>query len=136
MLIALSTSGKSRNVLSAIEEARRREMKTIAFLGKGGGFTAGAADIDLIVRSGSTARIQEAQKFLLHVLCEMVESALAERMSEAIFAVFAAVIGGIVGSFLNACIYRLPRGISLNNRGGRSARSAFARFPGVRTCRS
>jgi hypothetical protein len=37
----------------------------------------GAADIDLIVRSGSTARIQEAQKFLLHVLCEMVESALA-----------------------------------------------------------
>ena len=72
VLIALSTSGKSRNVLSAIEEARRREMKTIAFLGKGGGFTAGAADIDLIVRSGSTARIQEAHKFLLHVLCEMV----------------------------------------------------------------
>ena len=35
-------------------------------------------------------------------------------MSEAIFAALAAVIGGIVGSFLNACIYRLPRGISLN----------------------
>ena len=35
-------------------------------------------------------------------------------MSEAILAVFAAVIGGIVGSFLNACIYRMPRGISLN----------------------
>jgi phosphoheptose isomerase len=78
VLIALSTSGKSRNVLSAIEEARRHEMKTIAFLGKGGGFTAGAADIDLIVRCDSTARIQEAQKFLLHVLCEMAESALAE----------------------------------------------------------
>ena len=78
VLIALSTSGKSRNVLSAIEEARRHEMKTIALLGKGGGSTAGAADIDLIVRSDSTARIQEAQKFLLHVLCEMVESALAE----------------------------------------------------------
>ena len=77
VLIVLSTSGKSRNILSALEEARRCEMKTIAFLGKGGGFTAGAADIDLIVRSGSTARIQEAQKFLLHVLCEMVESALA-----------------------------------------------------------
>ena len=77
VLIALSTSGKSRNVLAALEEARRRELKTIAFLGKGGGFTAGAADIDLIVRSGSTARIQEAQKLLLHVLCEMVESELA-----------------------------------------------------------
>jgi phosphoheptose isomerase len=73
VLIALSTSGKSRNVLSAIEEARRREMKTLALLGKGGGFTAGAADIDLIVDSDSTARIQEVHKFLLHVLCEMVE---------------------------------------------------------------
>ena len=78
VLIALSTSGNSRNVFSAIEEARRREMKTIALLGKGGGSTAGAAHLDLIVRSGTTARIQEAQKFLLHVLCEMVESALAE----------------------------------------------------------
>jgi phosphoheptose isomerase len=77
VLIALSTSGKSRNVLSAIEEARRHQMKSIAFLGKGGGFTAGAADIDLIVNSDSTARIQEAHKFLLHVLCEIVESALA-----------------------------------------------------------
>jgi phosphoheptose isomerase len=77
VLIALSTSGKSRNILSAIEEARRHEMKTVAFLGKGGGFTAGAADIDLIISSSSTARIQEAHKFLLHVLCEMVESALA-----------------------------------------------------------
>jgi phosphoheptose isomerase len=77
VLIALSTSGKSRNVLSAIEEARRHQMKSIALLGKGGGFTAGAADIDLIVNSDSTARIQEAHKFLLHVLCEIVESALA-----------------------------------------------------------
>ena len=91
------------------------EMKSIAFLGKGGGFTAGAADIDLIVRSGSTARIQEAHKFLLHVLCEIVESALARGMRELIFPVFAAAIGGIVGSFLNVCIYRLPRGISLSN---------------------
>jgi len=78
VLIALSTSGKSRNVLSAIEEARRRKMQTIAFLGKGGGFTAGAADIDLIVSSDSTARIQEVHKFLLHVLCEMAEAELEE----------------------------------------------------------
>jgi phosphoheptose isomerase len=76
VLIALSTSGKSRNVLSAIEEARRRGMKTIALLGKGGGFTAGAADIDLIVGSDSIARIQEAHKFLLHLLCEIAEAEL------------------------------------------------------------
>lgn len=77
ILIALTTSGKSRNVLSAIEEARRLGMKTIVFLGKGGGFTKGAADIEILV-SGTTitARIQEAHKFLLHVLCELVEPGL------------------------------------------------------------
>ena len=65
-----------RDVLSALEEARRRGMKTIVFLGKGGGFTAGAADIEILVSGTVTARIQEAHKFLLHVLCEMVEEKL------------------------------------------------------------
>jgi phosphoheptose isomerase len=76
VLITLTTSGKSRNVLSALEEARRRKVHTIAFLGKGGGFTAGAAEIELVVPGNVTARIQEAHKFLLHVLCEMVEKDL------------------------------------------------------------
>lgn len=76
VLIGLTTSGKSRNVLSAIEEARRIGMKTVAFLGKGGGFTKGAADLEIIVPGAATARIQEAQKFLLHVLCELVEPGL------------------------------------------------------------
>jgi len=76
ILIALTTSGKSRNVLSAIEEARRLGMKTIALLGKGGGFTKGSADIEIMVPGTVTARIQEAQKFLLHVLCELVEPGL------------------------------------------------------------
>jgi len=76
VLIAFSTSGKSRNILSAIEEARRRQMTSIAFLGRDGGFTAGAADIELIVPSKVTARIQEAHKFLLHALCEIVEAGL------------------------------------------------------------
>jgi D-sedoheptulose 7-phosphate isomerase len=76
VLIALTTSGKSRNILSAIEEARRIGLKTIVFLGKGGGFTKGAADIEIVVQGTVTARIQEAQKFLLHVLCEIVEPGL------------------------------------------------------------
>lgn len=77
VLIALTTSGKSRNILAAIEEARRRKILTIAFLGKGGGFTAGAADIEMIIPGTTvTARIQEAQKFLLHVLCDLVDSRL------------------------------------------------------------
>lgn len=76
VLITLTTSGKSRNVLSALEEARRRKVKTISFLGKGGGFTAGAADIEFVIPGTVTARIQEAHKFLLHVLCEMVDAEL------------------------------------------------------------
>jgi len=76
ILIALSTSGKSRNLLSAIEEARRIGMKTIVILGKGGGFTKGSADLEIMVPGTVTARIQEAQKFLLHVLCELVEPGL------------------------------------------------------------
>jgi phosphoheptose isomerase len=76
VLMAFSTSGKSRNVLSAIEEARRRNMATVAFLGKGGGFTTGAADIEIVVDSKVTARVQEAHKFLLHALCEIVEEGL------------------------------------------------------------
>lgn len=76
VLIALSSSGKSRNILEALEEARRGGLETIALLGKGGGFTAGAAETELIVPGIDTARIQEAQKFLLHVLCELVEERL------------------------------------------------------------
>ena len=76
VLVALSTSGKSRNILAALEEARRRGVATVAFLGKGGGFTKGAADVELIVPGPDTARIQEAQQFLLHVFCEIIEERL------------------------------------------------------------
>jgi phosphoheptose isomerase len=76
VLITLSTSGKSRNILAALEAARRHGVKTIAFLGKGGGFTKGAADLELIVPGTETARIQEVQKFLLHVFCEIIEDRL------------------------------------------------------------
>jgi phosphoheptose isomerase len=77
-LICLTTSGKSRNVERALEEAKAHKLKTIAFLGRDGGSTIGMADVDLLVRSESTARIQEAHQLLLHVLCETIESRLAE----------------------------------------------------------
>ncbi len=76
LLICLTTSGNSKNVRRALEEAKSRELKTIAFLGRDGGSTIGIADVDLLVRSNSTARIQEAHKLLLHVLCEAMESHL------------------------------------------------------------
>lgn len=78
VLICLTTSGKSRNVQRALEEAKAHKLKTIAFLGRDGGATIGMADVDLLVRSESTARIQEAHQLLLHVLCETIESRLAE----------------------------------------------------------
>ena len=78
VLICLTTSGKSRNVLRAVEEAKARKLKTIAFLGRDGGPTIGIADVDLLVASDSTARIQEAHQLLLHVLCEIIESGLKE----------------------------------------------------------
>ena len=67
LLICLTTSGKSKNVIRALEEAKARKVKTIAFLGR---------DVDLLIRSNSTARIQEAHQLLLHVLCEIIEARL------------------------------------------------------------
>ena len=79
VLIAISTSGKSKNIQRAIEEARDRKLKTIALLGRDGGSSAGVADVDLIVKGDSTARIQEAHKFILHVVCEICETRLLRK---------------------------------------------------------
>jgi phosphoheptose isomerase len=79
LLICLTTSGKSKNVVRALEEAKVRKLKTITLLGRDGGSTAGLADVDLLVHGDSTARIQEAHKLLLHVLCEAVELRLAKK---------------------------------------------------------
>ncbi|HMF45672.1 MAG TPA: SIS domain-containing protein [Candidatus Udaeobacter sp.] len=76
VLICLTTSGKSKNVVRALQEAKARQIKTITFLGRDGGSTVGIADLDLLVKSDSTARVQEAHQLLLHVLCEIIESRL------------------------------------------------------------
>jgi len=79
VLIAFTTSGKSRNVLRALEEARLRGLDSICFLGRDGGYTRDVATLDLIVPGTSTARIQEAHKLLFHVLCELVEQQLPKQ---------------------------------------------------------
>src|SRR6266404_3302858 len=63
VLIVLSTSGRSENIQLALEKGKRKNLTTIALLGRDGGTTAGMADIDIIVPGNSTARIQEAHKF-------------------------------------------------------------------------
>lgn len=76
LLIVITTSGRSRNVVRALEEAKRLGLGSIGLLGRDGGFTRGIATLDLIVPGTATARIQEAHHLLLHVLCEMVEGHL------------------------------------------------------------
>jgi D-sedoheptulose 7-phosphate isomerase len=78
VLICFTTSGNSKNVLRALEEAKARKLRTIAFLGRDGGSTTGVADIDLLVKDDSTARIQEAHQLLIHVLCEIIEAQIED----------------------------------------------------------
>lgn len=76
ILVVFSSSGNSENLVAALEAARACGIGSVAFLGRDGGRCAGMATVDLIVPGTVTARIQEAQKLLLHVVCERVESAL------------------------------------------------------------
>jgi D-sedoheptulose 7-phosphate isomerase len=76
ILIAFTTSGKSRNILRALEEANRKGLESICFLGRDGGFTKGKATLDLMAPGQNTARIQEAHQVLYHVMCEMLDSKL------------------------------------------------------------
>lgn len=75
VLIAISTSGRSRNVIAAAEEARRRGVAVIALIGEGGTL-ADLADIALRVPSRDTQLIQQAHLAVEHLICELVERAL------------------------------------------------------------
>jgi len=76
VLVALSTSGNSGNILKALEVAREKGMITIGFTGETGGKMAGMVDILLNVPSKDTPRIQECHILIGHILCELVESGL------------------------------------------------------------
>jgi D-sedoheptulose 7-phosphate isomerase len=78
VVIAISTSGASSNILKAMEAAKRRKLKTIVFTGAKGEKLASKADYAFIVPSDSTPRIQETHITLGHVLCQMVEEILFE----------------------------------------------------------
>jgi len=73
--VAISTSGGSRNIVAALEEARKREMLTVGLLGYDGGeiVRRGLADFPLIVRSDYIPRIQEVQASIYHILREAME---------------------------------------------------------------
>jgi D-sedoheptulose 7-phosphate isomerase len=79
VLIAFTTSGKSRNIVRALEEAKKKGVTSICFLGRDGGYTKGIATLDIIVPGTSTARIQEGHKLLIHVLCQIVDEKLPKQ---------------------------------------------------------
>lgn len=79
VLVAISTSGNSTNVMQAIEAAHEREMRVIAITGKGGGQISGMLldnDIQLCVPHDRTMRIQEVHILLLHILCDGIDRLL------------------------------------------------------------
>jgi len=77
VFIGLTTSGNSPNMVRGFECAKERGLKTIAFLGKGGGKLKGVADLELIITGYPTSdRIQEAHMHAIHVMIEMVEHIL------------------------------------------------------------
>jgi D-sedoheptulose 7-phosphate isomerase len=74
---AISTSGRSRNVLDALAEARRRQLTTIAMVGSQTDGVAAVADIVITVPAESTARVQEAHRTAMHAICELIEDHFA-----------------------------------------------------------
>jgi phosphoheptose isomerase len=82
LLITMTTSGKSENIRRAIEQAKKQGMKTIALLGRDGGFCLGLSDLDILVPLQVTARIQEAHKVIIHLLCELIEPDLVKNSQE------------------------------------------------------
>ena len=74
IVFAISTSGNSKNVIKGVQKAKAMGIKTISLTGGTGGKLAGICDINLVVPSNKTARIQESHLCLYHTICELVEN--------------------------------------------------------------
>ena len=77
--VGISTSGRSPNVVQALAAARERGLVTVALTGGGGGLLAGQVDYLIDVPTSSTPRIQEVHGMVVHLLCQVVEEAVASR---------------------------------------------------------
>ncbi len=76
LLIVLSTSGNSENILKCLDVARQTKIITAALLGKDGGEARGKSDFEIIIASKITARIQELHKLIGHTICQIIEREL------------------------------------------------------------
>jgi len=73
LVIGISTSGNSKNIINAIKEAKSMNIKTIGFLGKDGGLLKDIVDLALIIPSNDTATIQEMHILVGHIICEIID---------------------------------------------------------------
>jgi D-sedoheptulose 7-phosphate isomerase len=73
LVVVITSSGNSANIIAALEEAKRLGLKSIAFLGRGGGNAKGLATCELLVPGDRGASAQESHLFLIHYLCELVD---------------------------------------------------------------
>lgn len=78
VFVSFSTSGNSVNLMEALAVANKKELNTIAFLGGSGGKMKGLSDIELIVPSGDTPRIQEVHTFFMHLIAGEVEARMVQ----------------------------------------------------------
>ena len=76
VLIAISTSGNSKNIIRAIETAKEKRIRVIVVTGKSGGNMANSGNINICIPSEDTQRIQEGHLMVEHILCESVESSI------------------------------------------------------------
>ncbi len=76
LLIGISTSGNSRNVIRAVEEAQKLSMRTVGLLGRDGGLLRGMCENSIVVPSLVTARVQECHILIGHTLCGLIEQEL------------------------------------------------------------
>ena len=74
LVVALTSSGNSANIVAALHEAKNLDLKSVAFLGRGGGKAQGIATCDLIIPSESGAACQEGHLFLIHHFCELIDA--------------------------------------------------------------
>lgn len=79
VVVGISTSGRSPNVLRALRAARDRSAYTIALLGNDGGPAVGEADLAIVVPANDTTRIQECHITLIHAICELIEREVSAR---------------------------------------------------------
>ena len=81
ILLAISTSGRSENVLSAIRTAKKKGLYTVGFIGGDGGEMRRLVDLALVVKSDQTPRVQETHILAGHLICELVDYILFQRDS-------------------------------------------------------